>query len=156
MQSPMNIAEMKNAVRRTIEARRDEIERIGRDVFDAPELGYKETRTAQLVADWFTRLGLQPETGLGVTGVKAVLRGGAPGPTVAVLGELDSLLSWEHPQHDPGTGAAHACGHNAQVAAMIGAAIGLVESGCAAQMAGNVALMAVPAEEFVEIEERLD
>src|SRR5438874_5450530 len=145
MQSPMNVAEMKSAIRRAIDARRDEIERIGREVFDAPELGFKETRTAELVADWFARLGLQSETGLGVTGVKAVLRGGAPGPTVAMLGELDSLLSWEHPRHDPSTGAAHACGHNAQIAALIGAAMGLLESGSLTHLAGNVALMAVPA-----------
>src|ERR1041384_7469916 len=128
MQSPMNVGEMKGAVRRAIDARRDEIESIGREVFDAPELGYKEMRTARTVADWFARLGLQPETDLAVSGVKAVLQGGSPGPTIAVIGELDSLLSWENPEHDALTGAAHACGHNAQIAAMLGTAIGLIDS----------------------------
>src|ERR1700682_5649324 len=93
--------------------------------------------------------------GRGRTGVKATIDGGAPGPTVAILGELDSLLSWEHPDHDPKTGAAHACGHNAQIAVLLGVARGLVESGIMPSLAGRVALIAVPAEEFVEIEERL-
>jgi amidohydrolase len=147
--------DLKSAVCRTIDARRDSIERVGRDIFAAPELGYKEQRTARVVADWFAQLGLRGEAGLGLTGVKAVVEGGASGPTVAILGELDSLLSWEHPQHDPTTGAAHACGHNAQIAAMLGAAVGLIEGGIMPSLAGRVAFIAVPAEEFVEIEERL-
>jgi amidohydrolase len=147
--------DLKRAVCRAIDARRDTIERVGRDIFAAPELGYKEQRTARVVADWFAQLGLRSEAGLGLTGVKAVVEGGASGPTVAILGELDSLLSWEHPQHDPTTGAAHACGHNAQIAAMLGAASGLIDSGIMPALAGRVAFIAVPAEEFVEIEERL-
>jgi amidohydrolase len=147
--------DLKSAVCRTIDARRDTIERVGRDIFAAPELGYKEQRTARVVADWFAQLGLRGEAGLGLTGVKAVVEGGASGPTVAILGELDSLLSWEHPQHDPTTGAAHACGHNAQIAAMLGVASGLIDSGIMPSLAGRVAFIAVPAEEFVEIEERL-
>ena len=155
MPSPMTVNEMKSAVCRAIDERQVEIEQLGREIFATPEVGFKEVRTAQLVTDWFTRLGLAPQTGLGLTGVKATLREDGPGPTVAVLGELDSLLSWEHPQHDPTTGAAHACGHNAQIAAMIGVAIGLIRSGVVRGLHGNVALMAVPAEEFIEIEERL-
>ena len=147
--------DLKSAVCRTIDARRDTIERVGREIFAAPELGYKEQRTARVVADWFAQLGLRSETGLGLTGVKAVIEGGASGPTVAILGELDSLLSWEHPQHDPSTGAAHACGHNALIAAMLGAAFGLIDSGVMPSLSGRVAFIAVPAEEFVEIEERL-
>jgi amidohydrolase len=155
MQSPMNVDEMKSAARRAIDARQDEIVRLARQIFEAPEPGYKEAATAQRVVDSLSRLGLTCQTGLALTGVKATLRGSSPGPTVAVMGELDSLLVWEHPRHDATTGACHACGHNAQVAAMIGAAIGLVHSGCMAHLTGNVALMAVPAEEFIEIEQRL-
>ena len=151
----MSLADWKSAVCRAIDARQETIERIGSDIFDAPEPGFKETRTAAYVEEWLGRLGLHCESGLGVTGVKAVLRGGAPGPTVAVLGELDSLISWEHPGRNPTTGAAHACGHNAQVAAMLGVAMGLLDSGCVQALAGNLALIAVPAEEFIEIEDRL-
>ncbi len=147
--------DLKNAVSRAVEARRDTIEQVGRAIFAAPELGFKEHRTAQLTADHLGQLGLRCETGVGVTGVKAIAEGGSAGPTVAIIGELDSVLSWEHPQHDPTTGAAHACGHNAQIAAMLGAAYGLIDSGVMSSLSGRVAFIAVPAEEFVEIEERL-
>jgi amidohydrolase len=145
----------KDAVCRAIDARRETIETIGRQIFAAPELGFKEERTARLVADYLGQFGFRCETGLGMTGVKAVVDTGAAGPTLAVLGELDSLLVWEHAQHDPNTGAAHACGHNLQLAAMLGAAFGLFESGVLPSLAGRIAFMAVPAEEFVEIEQRL-
>jgi amidohydrolase len=147
--------DLKGAACRAIDARRDAIEQVGRDIFAAPELGFKEQRTARVAVEHLNQLGLRCETGLGLTGVKAVIEGGAAGPTVAVIGELDSLLVWEHPVHDSSTGAAHACGHNAQVAAMLGAAYGLIDSGVISSLAGRVAFMAVPAEEFVEIEERL-
>jgi amidohydrolase len=151
----MSVDELKAAVQRAIDARRGAVVKLGQDIFETPELGFKETRTAKRVEDWFASLGLRSQTGLGLTGVKAVLEGGSPGPTVAVLGELDSLLVWEHPVHDLRTGAAHASGPNSQIAAMCGVAAGLVDAGVMPSLAGNVALIAVPAEEFVEIEERL-
>jgi amidohydrolase len=61
----------------------------------------------------------------------------------------------DHPDADPATGAAHACGHNAQIANLIALAYGLVESGIMPQLGGNIALMAVPSEEYVEVEYRL-
>jgi amidohydrolase len=147
--------DLKDAACRAIDARRDMIEQLGRDIFAAPELGFKEQRTARVTADHLNQLGLRCQTGLGLTGLKAVVEGGAAGPMVAVIGELDSLLVWEHPVHDAATGAAHACGHNAQIAAMLGTAYGLIEGGVLPSLAGRIAFMAVPAEEFVEIEERL-
>jgi amidohydrolase len=146
----------KARVLRAIDARREEIVGVARQIASHPELGFKEVRTAALVADRLAGLGLVPQTGLAVTGVKAVLQGGGgPGPTVALLGELDALPVWDHPDHDPETGAVHACCHHAQVAAMLGAAAGLVHSGVLDSLSGRVALIAVPAEEYVEIEERL-
>ena len=53
------------------------------------------------------------------------LAGSRSGPTFAILGELDGLVVAGHPEADPTTGAAHACGHNAQIAGLLGAAIGL-------------------------------
>jgi amidohydrolase len=73
---------------------------------------------------------------------------------VAVLGELDSLAVSDHPHADPTTGAAHACGHNAQIAMMLGVAAGLVDAGIAPHLAGDAVFFAVPAEEYVEIEYR--
>jgi len=99
-------------------------------------------------------MGLPCEQGLAITGVKATLRGGRPGPTVALIGELDSLIVWDHPYVNPETGAAHACGHNAQIAGMLGAARAIVETGAIDHLAGNLVFFAVPAEEYVEVEYR--
>jgi amidohydrolase len=62
-------------------------------------------------------------------------------------------LCWEHPDRDARTGAVHACGHNAQIATMLGAGLALRD--IAPDLAGRIVLMAVPAEEYVELEERL-
>src|SRR5262249_59647502 len=91
--------------------------------------------------------------GLAIAGVKARLRGRSRGPTVAVLGELDSLIVAEHPFADPSTHAAHACGHHAQVASMIGAGMGL--QAIMDELDGDVVLFAVPAEEYIEVEWRM-
>jgi amidohydrolase len=146
-------AELKSRVRRTIDEHAGELEELARRIFAQPELGFKEHRTAGLVHEWFDRLGLAHQDGIALTGTRATLSGGSAGPTVAILGELDSLLCWEHPDRDARTGAVHACGHNAQVATMLGAGLALKE--VAPELAGRVVLMAVPAEEYVELEERL-
>jgi amidohydrolase len=146
---------LKQTVCRTIDEARDRVVGIGEAIMDAPELGFKEHRTAERVRTTFEDLGLEAESGLAITGVKAILRGGQPGPTVALMGELDALQVPGHPRADAETGAAHACGHNAQIAGLMGAAIGLSQSGIADQLAGNVVFFAVPAEEYVEIDYRI-
>lgn len=148
------VDELKERTGREIDRRRDEIVAIGTAIAASPELGFKEVATARLVAQKLREMGLSPREGLAITGVKAVLAGGAPGPTVGILGELDALVCADHLRADPTSGAAHACGHHAQVAAMIGAGIGLLASAAMEHLAGNIALFAVPAEEYVEIEYR--
>lgn len=145
---------LKRRLCEAVERRRAEIVEIGEDIMRHPELGFKEFRTANLVAGEFERIGLPCQKGLAITGVKAVLRGGRPGPTVALIGELDSLVLWDHPHVNPETGAAHACGHNAQIAGMLGAARALAETGAIDHLAGNLVFFAVPAEEYVEVEYR--
>lgn len=146
-------AELKARAARVIDAHAGELEALGRRLFAMPELGFKEHRTAAVVRQWFDRLGLPHRDGLAITGSRADIAGGAPGPTVAILGELDSLLCWDHPDRDEATGAVHACGHNAQIAMMLGAGLALRE--VAPELAGRIALVAVPAEEYVELEERV-
>jgi len=91
-----------------------------------------------------------------MTGVRADVAGRAgTGPTFAVLGELDALVVTGHPVADPQTGAAHACGHNAQVAGLLGAAMGLLDSKAFDHLAGRVVFFAVPAEEYGDIEWRI-
>ena len=67
------------------------------------------------------------------------------------MGELDALMMPSHCHADPVTGAAHACGHHAQMAMVIGAATGLIESGAMNHLDGDVAFLAVPAEEAIEL-----
>ena len=148
-------ARLKAAVCDAVDRRRERVVGFGEAVMDAPELGFKETQTAARVREVFTEAGLPVEDGLALTGVRAVLRGAKPGPTVALMGELDALIVPGHPRSDGTTGAAHACGHNAQVAGLIGAALGLTDAGVAEQLAGTVVFLAVPAEEYVEIDYRL-
>jgi amidohydrolase len=148
--------EIKRDVFRAIERRAEQIVALGETIRRHPELGFKEVKTARLVEETLGGLGLAPKTGLALTGVRADLPGGGgDGPTFAVLGELDALVVTGHPEADPQTGAAHACGHNAQVAGMLGAAMGLVDAGAAAHLTGRVAFMAVPAEEYGDIEWRV-
>ncbi|NLD45272.1 MAG: amidohydrolase [Chloroflexi bacterium] len=150
-----DVRELKSRVYARIDAHRDEIIALGEDIRQHPELGFKEFRTALLVAERFCKLGIDHTAGLAITGVKGVLQGARAEATVAYLGELDSVLVRAHPDADPKTGAAHACGHNAQIANLIALAYGLVESGVMTELDGNVTLMAVPAEEYVEVEYRM-
>jgi len=122
----MNREEIKQRVAAEIDRRQDEIIAIAERIWCDPELGFKEFRTARVVSEPFGLLDLPQRTGLAVTGVKAIAAGGSPGPTVAIIGELDSILVADHPAANRETGAAHCCGHNAQIANMIGAGIGLV------------------------------
>jgi amidohydrolase len=147
--------ELKRAVCEAIDRHGNEIIELGERILHHPETGFNETRTAALVAARMAELGLAPETGLALTGVKGRIRGNKPGPRLAFIGELDSLRTSDHPLADPHTGAAHSCGHNAQVAGMLGVAMGLSAIGAAEHLAGELVFFAVPAEEFIDVEERL-
>ena len=136
-----------------IDRRAEDIIRISDHIMRHPESGFRETRTAQYVCRELERMGLPYRAGLALTGVKSRMSGRAPGPTVGILGELDSLIDSEHPFADPATGAAHACGHHAQVASMLGAGMGLQP--VMDQLDGDVVLFAVPAEECIEVDWRL-
>ena len=147
--------ELKVRVCAEIDTRRDEIIALGETILRTPETGFKEFKTAELVAAELTELGISPQTGLAVTGVKGRQGCGRPGPTLAILGELDSLIVLDHPHADPQTGAAHACGHNAQVAGMLGAAMALSAPGVIDALSGSLVFFAVPAEEMIEVAERM-
>ena len=151
----MSKENLKQAVCEAIDRHGNEIIELGERILHHPETGFNETRTSALVAERMAALGLMPQTGLALTGVKGRLPGRRPGPRLAFIGELDSLRTSEHPLADPTTGAAHSCGHNAQIAGMLGAAIGLSDAKAAEQLAGEIIFFAVPAEEFIDVEERL-
>jgi amidohydrolase len=152
----MTKSELKQRVHEAIDRRSEEIIGLGERIRRHPELGFKEVRTARLVAETLAGLGLVPRSGLAMTGVRADATGRAgDGPTFAVLGELDALVVDGHPERDPQTGAAHACGHNAQVAGLLGAAMGLIDAGAFDHLTGRVVFFAVPAEEYGDIEWRV-
>jgi len=152
----MTTNELKQRVYAAIDRRAEEIVGLGERIRKQPELGFKEVKTARLVEDTLAGLGLKPKAGLALTGVRAEAPGRASdGPTFALLGELDALVVAGHPEGDPTTGAAHACGHNAQVAALLGAAMGLLDANALDALSGRLVFFAVPAEEYGDIEWRV-
>lgn len=127
-----------------------------RDIHQHPELGNRETRTAALVAGHLKALGYEVRTGVGVTGVVGVLRGGKPGPVVALRADMDALPVTEEVDlpfaskvrttyAGKETGVMHACGHDTHVAMLMGAAEAF--AAVRDQLPGTVKLIFQPAEE---------
>ena len=155
--STSTIEEIKKLACETIEKNKNHIIGVAQQILANPEAGFREVKTAQLVAQNFEDLGIPYQGGLALTGLKGRIPGGAgPGPTVAVIGELDSLVVTEHPHADPSSGAAHACGHHCQIGMMLGATMGLMTPDVLSQLSGQIVPFAVPAEEFIEVEQRLE
>lgn len=126
------------------------------DIHQHPELGNQEHRTAALVAEHLRHLGMEVETGVGTTGVVGLLKGGRPGPVVALRADMDALpvleatglpfasqvrqqyLGEERP-------VMHACGHDAHVAILMATAE--VLAGLKDELPGSVKFIFQPAEE---------
>ncbi len=128
-----------------IDAHADELQALADDIFHHAEQGYHEFRTAEKAEAFLKKLGLEPETGLAITGLRASLGNGG-GPNVALIGELDGIACAGHPAANGGY--AHACGHYAQMVCMLGAALALSDPEVAASLDGTATFFAVPAEEF--------
>ncbi|WP_309092968.1 amidohydrolase, partial [Phenylobacterium sp.] len=127
-----------------------------RDIHQHPELGNNEVRTAKLVADHLKKLGIEVRTGVAKTGVVGVLKGGKPGPVVALRADMDALPVTEQTGlpfaskvrttfNGQETGVMHACGHDAHVAILMGAAE--ILAGMRDQISGTVVFVFQPAEE---------
>jgi amidohydrolase len=143
--------EMKARACAEIERRADEIVALADELWRCPEIGFQEVRTAGIVSRELARLGISHRDGLAVTGVKGSVPGGAPGPTVAVIGELDALVLPDHPDAEPATGHVHACGHHLQLTTLLAVGMALVPTGIIRQLSGNLVLFAVPAEEYGQL-----
>ena len=127
-----------------------------RDIHEHPELGEQELRTSALVATHLKTLGLEVTTGVGNTGVVGVLRGGKPGPVVALRADMDALPVKE-PQGLPFASKAkgsylgrevdvmHACGHDAHTAILMATAELL--TAMKDKLPGTVKFIFQPAEE---------
>lgn len=144
--------QLKSQVLATIDANTERIIAIGEAIFAHPELGFKEEHTAQLVKQVLDDLQIPYTDKLAITGIKGNLQGHKSDIRIMVMGELDAVVCPLHPKADLKTGAAHSCGHNSQIATMLGVAIGLTPF--AKHLDGDVAFLAVPAEEYVELEYR--
>src|SRR5262245_44151968 len=129
-----------------------------RDIHQNPELGNHEVRTAAKVAEHLRALGLEVQTGVAHTGVVALIKGGRPGPVVALRADMDALPVTEDldlPYKSTAkaewrgqtVGVMHACGHDFHVAILMGVAEAL--AGMKAQLPGTVKLIFQPAEEGV-------
>jgi amidohydrolase len=144
---------LKNRVIEAIDDSAQEIIAIGKAIWKTPELGFKEFQTTEYVNAKVQEMGWRTKSPIALTGLKAYLKN-QQSPAIGIIGELDAVRCPEHPASDRITGAVHACGHCAQIASMLGAGFGLTDSGVIDKLAGNVVLITVPAEEFLEIEYR--
>ena len=127
-----------------------------RDIHQHPELSNREVRTSKLVADHLRSLGIEVRTGIAKTGVVGVLRGGKPGPVVALRADMDALPVAEEVDvpfkstvrstyNGQDVGVMHACGHDAHVAILMSVAELL--AGMRQQIPGTVVFLFQPSEE---------
>ncbi|MBM3940679.1 MAG: amidohydrolase [SAR202 cluster bacterium] len=152
----MDKSALKEQARAAVLERADAATATAKDILAHPEPGYREARTSRVVADWFRAMGLDFRQHLALTGLRADIVGAHPGPSVAVIGELDSLIVPGHPFADPNTNAAHACGHHAQIGTILAVAHAINRPEVKANLHGRVAIMVLPAEEYIELEYRLN
>lgn len=150
----MDREQLKARVIAQVDKDREAILALGADIYKHPETGYREVRTTEAVAKALEGLGLSVDRNIAVTGCRAHANAEKSGPKVVVMGELDSVVCPNHPDSDPQTGAMHACGHNIQVSVMYGVAAALIHSGVIDELDGKLDFMAVPAEEYIELDYR--
>jgi amidohydrolase len=124
---------------------------VANAIWKTPETGYREWKTSEYLAGRFKALGYEPVFMDNIPGFYADLDTGRPGPVLAVIGELDSVICSAHPAADPETGAVHACGHHTQCAYLFGAAAVLRDREILDSLCGRLRFVAVPAEELIEI-----
>jgi amidohydrolase len=133
-----------------------------RDIHEHPELSNRETRTAKLVADELKHLGLEVQTGIAHTGVVGFLKGGRPGPTVAIRADMDALPVTEKTDvafksrvtatyRGETVGVMHACGHDSHTAMLLGMA--QIFAGVRESLPGNILFIFQPAEEGAPVGE---
>ncbi len=121
-----------------------------------PELSNREFNTAEKVAEILRGMGLEPITGIAHTGIIAIIEGGKPGPLVAIRTDMDGLPVTEQTglpfastatdvYNGQDVGVMHACGHDAHMSMLLGAA--WVLNSVKDELAGSVMLIFQPAEE---------
>lgn len=146
----------KNKVSQAVDKIESKVIAWRRDFHEHPELGNNETRTASIVAKHLQSLGIEVKTGVAKTGVVGILKGGKPGPVVALRADMDALPVTERGDlpfksnvktqyNGQEVGVMHACGHDSHTAILMGVAE--VLSGMKADLKGTVKFLFQPAEE---------
>ena len=131
-----------------IDRNAEKIIAFGDDIWHHAELGFAEFRTSQKFAEHLESLSLSCERELAVTGVKSYLKEKKDGEIrVALMGEMDALPISDHVDANPETGAAHCCGHDAQLTGVMGASFALADPEVQAALGGNIVFFGVPSEE---------
>jgi len=152
----MKKEELKTLACAAIDAMRSELIAFGKERTTCPELGYLEYETSAAVKSQLENRGVKSIQPTALTGLKGWINGGqsenSSAPTLMIMGELDAVISPNHPAANPTTGAAHSCGHDAQLAVLAGCAAGI--SAISQHLCGDVCIAAVPAEEYIQIELR--
>ncbi len=141
-------------IKAVVEKYRELILAAERYIWKNPETGYREVKTTAYLAERFEELGYNLTRAVGITGFFTTIDTGKEGAHILIMGELDSVICPSHPDADQNSGAVHACGHNAQCAALLGIAAALTEPEIIKPLSGKITLAAVPAEELLEIEYR--
>lgn len=121
---------------------------LRRDFHSHPELGFQEVRTAGIVSRELTALGFEVNTGIGGTGVVALLEGATPGPVVLVRADMDALPIQEDTRASYASqvpGVMHACGHDGHAAILL--TVAKMLNSHRSELAGTVKFMFQPAEE---------
>jgi amidohydrolase len=138
------------------DALKDKVIAWRRDFHEHPELGNREVRTSEIIAKHLQSLGIEVKTGVATTGVVGVLKGGKPGPVVALRADMDALPVIERTPigfaskvktqyNGQEVGAMHACGHDSHMAILM--AVAEVLSGMKNDLHGTVKFIFQPAEE---------
>ncbi len=138
----------------------DKVDKIGNEIiengtkiFENPELGFKEYKTAELIKRVLIENGLEFESELSITGIRCKF-GSGNGPNVGVLAEMDAIPTLGHRCASDDLSAAHSCGHSLQVAIMLGVVSVLKESRFFDNFNGYITFIGAPAEEFTDIDYR--
>lgn len=129
---------------------------LRRDLHVHPELGFKEVRTAGIVAKELSNLGLEVTTGVAETGVVALLEGAKPGPVILLRFDMDALPVLEETGVDYASqtpGVMHACGHDGHVA--IGLTVARMLNAVRQDLRGSLKFVFQPAEEGLGGAERM-
>ena len=127
----------------------DRIAELGERLRATPESGFREVETSRTLEGELRSIGAEVETGLAITGLRASA-GPVGAPEIILVADMDAL-----PTSGADGGIAHSCGHNAQMAAALGAFRALLASGLPAKEGLRIVLVCAPAEEYTDIDRRL-